>query len=242
MKLVISSDWHTDRSTLGVPRYRDIADAAWQTVDVAKSEKADAWAFLGDLCDPDDGPAALQGVALAIEIASDLARAHIMNFWLSGNHCVMGNGSGKTVLSPLRSLRLPEVMVFERAETFEFQGVSVAVLPYVDVGMREGDEHAGIREMYERNPAKGLVLGHATYLPGITPGEETNEMPRGRAVPFPFEWTRPDWTLLNGHWHEGQTYEMEISGGGPRQLLIPGSLARLTFGEAHTPRFLVLEI
>lgn len=243
MRLVICSDVHCDKSTLGYPRFDDVAAAVHQTVEVAKSERADVWAMLGDWCDPDDGPAALRGVELALRTALELNDAGVESWWLAGNHCVVEDGSGRTVLSPLWPLRENHlVRLFERSEYFVHGQLHVTVLPYVAVSARVSDELEPIRKMYAANPERGLVLAHATHLPGIVPWEESTEMPRGRAVPFPFDWTRPQWHLFNGHYHEGQVYEHPSADGG-RRLTIPGALCRTTFGEVKDKaRFLVVDV
>ena len=255
MRLVVCSDVHTDRVTYGVSRFDDIAAAVDQTVRVAIQEKADVWAMTGDWCDPDDGPAALRGVELLLRTVLALHKAGIESWVLAGNHCVVEDGSGRTVLSPLRALvDSHRCMVFEKPETFrfeergvphsaEYEGVTVAVLPYVAMSARDDDGLAKIKAMYDANPKRGLVLAHATHLPGIAAWEESKEMPRGRAVPFPFELTRPGWTLISGHYHEGQIYEATLTNGEIRTLTIPGALCRTTFGEEKSePRFLILDL
>ena len=76
-------------------------------------------------------------------------------------------------------------------------------------------------------------------LPGIHPGSETEDMPRGREVLFPGEQTRGAVARMNGHYHARQTHG--LGDGGP-DVIIPGSLARLGFGEeSNEPGFLLVD-
>jgi hypothetical protein len=82
-----------------------------------------------------------------------------------------------------------------------------------------------------------LVLGHLN-LEGIEPGSETTDLPRGREVLFPLEACGEVYggraLLLNGHYHRRQSY---------KGVQIPGSLERLTFGEAaNAPGYLVVDV
>jgi DNA repair exonuclease SbcCD nuclease subunit len=236
MKVVISSDWHADKSTLGVDRFDDVARAARQTVDVAIREDADLYAFLGDLTDPDDGPRAFRAIELAIECATKLARYRIRNAWIAGNHDVIEDASGRTTLSPLSALDTTWTQVIEfPGHVFEIERPTIA-LPYPPVS-RPFDLASEFKRLSsEFDPARpGLVLAHATYIPGAVEGEETLEMPRGRAVPLPVDVIPKGWVVANGHMHTPQ-----VTPGG---VLIPGALARFTRGEARNdPRFIVLEI
>jgi hypothetical protein len=77
-------------------------------------------------------------------------------------------------------------------------------------------------------------------VPGIEPGSETREMPRGREVRYPVEAIRERWgdraVMLNGHYH--RAYHRAES-----PVVVPGSLERLTRGEARNePGCLILEV
>jgi len=244
VKLVLCSDLHTDRRTLGVDRFDEISRAAHQTVDALLDSRADVWAFLGDLCDPEDGPEVARGVELLLELVLRVTRERKRSVLLAGNHDVDQNGRGRTTLSPLRALARDPwnlVTLFESGGSFLFDDVQVLALPYPPVSggydMREcllrevakwGDQPMNIRRT-------GVVLAHATYIPGALEGEETLEMPRGRAVPFPLDVVPPGWAKFCGHFHTPQMT--------PGGVVVPGALARLTRGEAkNEPRFLIAEI
>lgn len=241
-KICVSSDWHADARSHGVDRFDDVAQAVAQTVKAAKQEDVDLYLMLGDLCDPDDGPRALRAVQLAIETAVELREAGVDSWWLSGNHCCVENGEGRSVLTPLSALGAG-VRVFDRPAPVLLPGRPKAhgglafalMLPYPPASSPY-DPAAFVRGTNRERVA--LVAAHLTELSGIAPGEESLEMSRGRGVPFPIAECDPSWLLLQGHWHHGQTFE---SGG--RSVIIPGSLCRLTHGEATSkPRFLLVEV
>lgn len=235
MKLVVSSDWHPDHVTHGVSRFDDVAKAVVHTVDVAIREKADGYLFAGDLCDPDAGSVVLRCVELAIEAAVELAGHDIPSIWIAGNHDVVEDGLGTTTLSPLRGLGINSVIVCEQPQMVHIEGLAVVALPFTAATNPYDPEDALRRTIAPDSPV--LVAGHLC-VPGVVPGEETTDMPRGREVAFPLAVARerfPRATLLNGHYHRRQTT--------PEGVIIPGSLVRLTFNEEQNePCFLVLEI
>lgn len=250
MKLLVCSDWHPDKSTAGVPRYDEVARAVDETVDAAIREDVDAYLFLGDLCDPDAGSVVLRCVALAVRAAMRLACAGIPSFWLAGNHDVVEDGSGTTSLEPLKALGLgPDVTVCDEPGVHEIETRSspgygpgreklrLVALPFTATS-RNYDAEEWLR-------GKGLdapdvvVAGHL-HVPGITPGEESTEMARGRPMMFPVEGTRRCALRLNGHIHKQQCFTPP--GGAP--IWIPGSPARFAFGhdEGNVPGYLLVNV
>lgn len=240
MRILLTSDWHADKSTLGVDRFDEIRRAAFQTVDAAITEDVDLFAFLGDLSDPTDALRALRALELAIECERRLTLSGVKSIWIAGNHDVGEAGDGRTTISPMRALvrdDWPWVAESPGVRQIADGGSMVAVmaLPYSAAStpycMRGFVEEAIGPDAIQR----GIVLGHATYIPGAVEGEETIEMPRGRAVPFPIDLVPPGWTMANGHFHTPQ-----VTPGG---VIIPGALARLTRGErSNDPRFVIVEI
>jgi hypothetical protein len=84
-----------------------------------------------------------------------------------------------------------------------------------------------------------IVFGHLN-VPGVVPASETHEMPRGRDVWFPTDAIREHFggraLCFNGHYHS--TNDGKKVGVG-----IPGTLARLTFGEQdNTPGCLLVDL
>ncbi len=253
MRFVVSSDWHADWMTHGVDRGVEIQHAVDTTVEAAIAQEADAYVFSGDLCNPDSGAGTLRAVELAIKTAMTLQRAGIPSLWLSGNHDILENGTGDTTLSPMRSLHA-DVHVFETGQTKPVKlgkrWLEVLALPYPSATKPyDFEEVLGFHEHFAParpniDSAPLLVLSHLT-VPGVQPGEEAGEMARGRDVVYPIERvlkliTRGNRVglLLQGHYHRQQSLNY-----GGIHMHIPGSLARLTFGEEfHRPGFLVVDI
>lgn len=245
MKVVVSSDWHGDYVSHGVPRFREVREAVHHTVDVAIEEGAGLYAFTGDLCDPDSGSVVFRCVELALEVAARLSEAKIRSVWVAGNHDVIEDGSGDTTLSPLRAFALMTGMVhvFERPGVYRLsrirdgveEEVSAIALPFtatshgydVESFLRSLDDPA------EWPASRAMVLAHLN-VPGVVPGEETTDMPRGREIVLPVEAAKKCAKyVINGHYHRQQKTESGV--------WIPGSVARFTFGEeGHQPSFLVL--
>lgn len=241
-KIVVSSDYHLDWQTYGVARHQDVKDAAFQVVQTAIREEADLFLFLGDLCDPDDGPWALQSVQTAIEIAVALKENGIASWWIAGNHDVVEDGTGRTTLSPLRALGTPLVRVFEEPAVANIPGFSkfdptrhvpFLALPFT-AACRRYDPSQVVWEARDKLGERAVVAGHMTSLEGARLGEETHEMARGRSISFPVEQCRAGWLKLCGHFHDRQ-----VTNG----VHVPGALARLSFGESENrPGYLVFEI
>jgi DNA repair exonuclease SbcCD nuclease subunit len=242
-KGVVSSDWHGDFTTHGVDRFSEIETAAHRTVDVAIEENADFYAFLGDLCDPDSGSCVFRVAKLALDVALRLRSARIPSIWLAGNHDVIESGRGDSSLTPMRALeeQLDDfVYVAERPKGIQIDHLYVACLPFtasshpydpekaLGLLMKDADERG-------RDVKSRVVIGHLN-VPGVIPGEETTEMPRGREVVFPSVMaTKGADLVMHGHYHRKQKTNDGI--------WIPGSLARLTFGEeSHEPGYLVVNV
>jgi DNA repair exonuclease SbcCD nuclease subunit len=247
-KILLSSDWHGDKRTLGVSRIDDVRTAVRQTVDAAVTHKVDLYVFLGDLCDPDSGPIVLRCAEIAVQAACDLQEAGIDSLWLAGNHDVFEDSTGCTSLAPLRALpsRLPgmgRVTVAERPLVFTKQETAFMCLPYVATSHPYSPEQFA-REQLDALDAdmRVVVLGHL-HLAGIIPGEETHEMGRGRDLFYPHK-TLDEWKEdpgnnpsviyeANGHYHEPQLYA---------GVHVPGALVRFTFADVHEPSFILVDL
>lgn len=255
MKIVATSDWHLDWVTHGVRRFEELHKAARATVNTALTQAADLYVFTGDLCNPDSGSCVFQVLELAQEVAIDLASHGIPSIWISGNHDVIEDGTGKTSLSPMRALQGEHIHVFETGTTkpIKFSGglwLDVLALPYPSVTKPYDIEQTIelFSNVTKNVPAPSgtpvLVLSHLT-VPGVQPGEEVGEMARGRDVVYPVDKVIKAITqenkrglLINGHYHRQQSLNY-----GGVYLHIPGSLARLTFGEEfHHPGYLVIDL
>jgi DNA repair exonuclease SbcCD nuclease subunit len=244
VKVLCTGDWHGDWATRGVERFADVERAAMRTCKEAIERRVDLYCFAGDLCDPDTGPVVFRCVELAIRIAHLLRLNGIDSVWIAGNHDVVEDGSGTTTLTPLRSIppahgtngRSVVTYVAEEPRLLEFDRggeAALLALPFTSAPRRYDPESVVANNGTGK---KLLVLGHMTQIPGAKLGDETYELPRGRGVPFPVEALRGKAALMmNGHFHRRQTT--------PDGIEIPGSLARLTFGEeSNEPGFIVAEV
>lgn len=233
MKLLVTSDWHLDWTTHGVDRFEELRAAVRETVDTAIRERVDLYLFLGDLCDPDSGSSVFRCVEVAIEAATRLAGNRIQSVWMAGNHDVIEDGSGRTTLAPLCGIHDTKIHVSERPAALPFYGKVLITLPFAPT-CRAYDPEKWVTSNIVGDPRDKIVIGHLS-VPGIIPGEETTEMPRGREVVFPVAASEGVALRMNGHYHRRQVT--------PEGIHIPGSLARLTFGEEeNNPGYLLVEV
>jgi DNA repair exonuclease SbcCD nuclease subunit len=234
MKIVLTSDWHLDALTDGVPRWQEIEALVDHSVEVAIQEGAKLYIMGGDLCDP-DGWNAARAMAKAIEVAVRLDNAGVASVWVAGNHDVIEDGMGTTTLTPLVAADIAH-HVFEQPGEIVFENLHIVGLPFVPTS--HGYDPAKVVQGLSR-PRRGeqtLVIGHLN-LEGISAGSETKEMARGREVFWPLEALRkkwPDATLLGGHYHHAQEF---------KRVHIIGSLARLRHDEEDSnPSLMILEV
>lgn len=238
MKYLFTSDWHLDHTTDGHSRYDEVCAAIDRSVKIAIEEKVGLYVFAGDLSDP-DGFAVHRAQSKAVSTALTLKKAGIKSVFVAGNHDVVEDGFGTTVLAPLAASEL--ALVYEQPGILQLPDDRLLmVLPFTPRSHMY-EPAAFVRQLGAKLPAKVrqsariTVVGHLS-LAGINPGSETKEMPRGREVLWPLEelakWF-PKATLVGGHYHNAQEY---------KSVNIIGSLARLTHGEEkHEPSMLLLE-
>lgn len=246
MKIVVVSDLHFDRHTIGVPRFNEVESSLEQAAHYAAEIKAGAFLCLGDICDPDSGGATLHAMQAVIQCALKLSDDHgIPSFWIAGNHDVEDDGSGATTLTPLVALTPfdENINVAERPGWFQLTDkLALVCLPYVAVSEAYDTEEEAARMMVEVGNAhlRAIVAGHL-MIQGVVLGEETTDMPRGRDLVFPGKQTTNALMRLNGHFHKRQVFDPK-DGGPP--IIIPGAPARFAFGhdEANEPAFLVLDV
>lgn len=252
MKIVVTSDWHGDWSTLGVRRYDEVARAVGESIDAAINENADAYICLGDVADPDTGGDTCMAQYLAMNAACKLARHGIPSIWIRGNHDVWEDGTGACVLTPMKALEDNDAPVYVATSprvVWLRDDVAVLCLPFtpvshaVDIEMMAAalfpTMHTAEDGAIRPQSPRVIVASHLS-VPGVVAGEETHEMPRGREIVYPFEATKTAVLRLQGHYHARQQFD---PGDGGPPLIIPGSLARLTFGdETHDPGYLVIDL
>lgn len=229
---------------MGVARFPELERAVMASVQAAVGVEADAYLFLGDLCDPDCGSVAFRCVELlqraTVMLLEGLQRVQVHH--IAGNHDVCEDGSGDTTLTPLRALEhhTDRVYVHERPRMIDLQHVNPD--GSVEILWMQTLPFCATSHAYDPAALPGLmtadvIAGHLA-VPGAQPGEETTEMPRGREVLFPLdriaERATPPRLLLNGHYHRRQ----HTNG-----VHIPGSLARLTYAERdNAPGWLVVDL
>jgi DNA repair exonuclease SbcCD nuclease subunit len=247
MKILHCSDLHADWKSAHVSRTEDARDAMRQAVDRAIDERVDLFAFTGDLADPEDGARALRALAIALDAATRLLAAPrpIPSWWVAGNHDVVDDGSGDSVLTPLSMLGDPRVRVFDHPARTLLPGkprvsagapAQAIVLPYPSLA-NAYDPKAYVLDARRSAPAQVVVLTHL-QVDGATPGDETTDMARGRDVFFPFEECDERWLLIGGHYHQAQT--LERAG---RELHVVGSMLRLNHGEEKArPQYRIWEV
>jgi len=247
MNIVVCSDAHLDHTTAGVSRFAEIERGMLEAAAHASRIAADAFVFAGDLCDPDSGPVVLRCARVAVHIAHALERADIPSLWLAGNHDVAHDGNGTTSLSPLHAI----------AEVYDVPGIATGrhdwshdllMLPHVSGAI---DYSARVRELAAIATKPLVIFSHLT-IPGIDPGEESTEMPRGAERTLPIEAIEalPQVAcVISGHYHERASYFLKGgracvgNPGAQIELHVVGSLARLTFGEErHRPGYIVVEV
>lgn len=240
MKIVVVSDLHGDRSTLGMSRTPEVKKALNEAVEYAVEIEASAFLCLGDISNPDSGGAMFKAIDMCIEAAFVLADHEIRSVWIAGNHDVWEDGSGMTCLSPLAAIERSRgagewIYVAERPRVVDLsEEFALLCLPFTPVSHNYNPRAVAIDTFVEHGHRKIITAGHL-MIAGVVPGEETTEMPRGRDVAFPIEETSKSTMRLNGHYHHRQTTAEGI--------IIPGSLCRFTFAdENHEPGYLSIEL
>lgn len=227
MKIVACSDLHLDKTTLGVPRMTEGARALRQAVDHAMKIEARWFFFLGDISDPDNGGSTFAAQGLAIEAIRSLTDANIYSIWLVGNHDIVEDGSGFNVLTPLKVLESMTLgfIADEPSKIHLGDNYHAVCLPYAPIA-RAYDPAKMAREFRYDREEKQIVLSHL-MIPGIAPGEETLEMPRGRDIVLPLEETSHATMRLSGHYHKRQDFD---PGDGGPPIHVVGTYP-MTFGE-----------
>lgn len=249
--MVVVSDLHLDKTTLGVSRKPEVELALQQATEHAIATRADAFVFLGDLADPDSRGATLKAIDVVCKAALRLSRARIMSIWIAGNHDVEEDGSGATTLTPLLGLESASsddwvldhgaeeapIFIAEGPRLIPVIDAQILCLPYTAVSRTY--DPAVVAESAFQKGGPVIVAAHL-MIPGIVPGSETTEMPRGRAVTFPVRETTQAVVRMNGHYHLRQDFD---PGDGGAPIHIPGAPVPFAFGEEGNPSaFSVIKI
>lgn len=231
--IIVSSDWHLDAVTAGVPRFDDVNQKVMAILEKAllQGDGLDAFVFCGDLCNPDT-PRAWKAVEVAVRVAATLDREEIPTLWLNGNHDVLADGSGASVLDPLRSIGLvasgPIHGCFH--STGRGRMVNWIAFPFAAVGPHAYDPEAWVEKVQPTGPID-LVFSHLN-VEGIVPGSETTDFARGRQVFLPTEVIRRRWPaakIIQGHYHRPQMKRAD-------QVTVVGSLELFTRADEGEAR------
>jgi DNA repair exonuclease SbcCD nuclease subunit len=240
--LVCVSDLHLDQRTAGVSRFEEIARGLRQAKDEAIKRKADIFICAGDVGDPDSGSVVYRLLALCAEVMADLDSAGVSQLWVKGNH---DGEEGESLFTPLKAFM--DDKRGEVAETADYWGwpgksgkFDVLALPHAKY-----NPELKVRDFidWKGPPRPTVVVSHLFPIPGIEPGEETKEMPRGGPRPLPCEALAQipgQVIILSGHWHKRQIYQPPVPGCPPVHVI--GSLCQLSHAEeSNQPGFLCLE-
>ncbi len=220
MKAVSISDLHLDQSTAGVDRYPDVCSVIDQSVEHAIVR-------------------AHRSVAKLAQVRQRLSEHGIVSVAIAGNHDVLEDGSGGSVLDSLKYDGYGPVFTRpEFQELCDYDGrplCNLLALPFTPTSHSYDPEAFVIGHAALNQPKVDLVIGHLN-LEGITLGSETTDMPRGRDVFWPLKALRahfPNAFLLGGHYHTQQVFN---------GVFIIGSGVRLNFAEKDNDAgFAVLE-
>jgi len=246
VKLLVSSDYHPDYEMMGVSRYDEVTEALTQTANVAIREQVDWYICLGDVANPDSGNA-WKAVAFFGQLIVAMSKHGIRTAVIAGNHDVWTDGSGATTLTPLKMLEKVEhegrqiAHIVERPKNIRLDDeTALLCLPYTAPSHSYDVEEVtkSLWKANEKISIRTIVASHL-MVPGIHPGSETKDMPRGRNIQYPVGVTKNTFMRLQGHYHKRQIFD--LGDGGPK-LRIPGSLCRLAFGEEdNEPSFFLIE-
>jgi predicted phosphodiesterase len=253
MRILTISDVHADATTNGVRRFEEIERSVEEAADAAIRERVDVFVFAGDLADPESGPILVKCIELIARVTVRLERAGIRVILIAGNHDVIDSGDGWTTIDPLRALvdRRQRIHVVTQATSIVMQvegvaeadhpAIEFACMPYTSLAATY-DPIAFVDSLGTRR-IQCVVVSHLNVR-GVTPGEESLEMPRGREVWLPDEplaalaRVRPV-LVLQGHYHRRQVH-VTPSG---LPVHIVGSVGVFSHGEEeHVPGYMIVTV
>lgn len=242
MKIIVHSDLHFDKTTFDEPRFDDVLQSVNQVERAAIDNEADVVICTGDIADPDSGGVTFAAIAAIQRLGISLTTHGIKFIVITGNHDVVEDGSGYTVLTPLRPLAQYHegfFVVEQPMLVWLTTKLGVMCLPFTSVAASYSPEVEASRMMNLSGRANIIVAAHLS-VPGVLLGEETTDMPRGRDVLFPFDATKGAVMRINGHYHRRQVFDPK-DGGPP--IYIPGAPQRFTFNdENNEPGFLMIDM
>lgn len=243
MRFFISSDWHRDAYTAGVPRARELDEYVGRLCDAAAAEKPDRILFAGDYADP-GGMLQSWHASASVLLFRSLARVAPV-VAIAGNHDVVEVDYCLTTLSPLRAAvrAAGDVTVVEKPTLLEVGSLALLCLPYASRAFAASDTYKaalGVAVETAKRCDAVVPLAHLS-VGGAAMGSESVELSRGRELPFPDELvdTMNVVVAVNGHYHVPQVVDR-----GRWQIVIPGSGLALTFGDGSARRkgYVVLDL
>jgi len=163
----------------------------------------------------------------------------IVSVALAGNHDVIEDGSGGSVLDSLKWDGCGPVLT--RPELVELRDddghllCNLLALPFTPTSHNYDPEAFVIGTAALKKQVVQLVIGHLN-IAGIAVGSETTDMPRGRDVFWPvkaLDECYPNALRIGGHYHTPQVFN---------GIHIVGSAVRQTFAEKdNDPGFIMVE-
>jgi len=249
VRALITSDWHLDKSTAGLPRFDDVARSAERAAQLAVGLMCSWFIFLGDLTDPE--PGAHRCVSFAIDLFRWLLAREIGVVVVGGNHDACEDSAATSAVDPIAAAArvvVGDFHVFTEPGHLELGlGVHLVALPHPHRGKPYDPSKWLNEQSQEREIPWGegersvLVAGHlevdAYEAAEHFRGSEATVMPRGRPGRFPVDMARALWgdraVLVNGHYHRAHL----------EPVLVPGALERLARDEmGHEPQVLVIDL
>lgn len=244
MKIVAVSDLHFDAVTAGVSRFDEV-QRSFRAAVARACEWANLFVFAGDACDPDNGSASIRAIAELCRGAGVLKQAKVPSVWVAGNHDVIEDSLGTTVLDPVQApFEYRDVYVATKPNWTTLDGGgSVLMLPYLEARRHDAYEEFWLQRNSFEFLAKQrpiIVVSHFTKIEGVTLGSESTHMARGRGVPLPVEELKkiaPD-VILQGHFHKPGAYNVD-----GMKVHVIGSPEAFTFGEdGQRAKWLEIEV
>lgn len=259
MRVLVTSDWHLDAVTAGVPRREEVLAFAAKILRVAIDAKPDLFLHLGDWYTPGSMRDALYASDISRFIAAMgrvlLPRAgHV---YLAGNHDELDlfdrehpnldpAGADPDRRLPVSTLTAVDVWMPVGGRVCEVPTAialpndwALLALPHCAPVL--GIDYAqAVRERAAMDPrAKWIVASHLT-IPGAMLGSESRELARGRDDLLPIDEIAKlsPRLIVNGHYHRPQVVPSAAG-----DIVIPGSPVRMTFAERNDPKgYLLIDL
>jgi DNA repair exonuclease SbcCD nuclease subunit len=235
VKIGIFTDLHLDAVTGGLPRFDDIRDAVTDVVEQCIAQKVDVAVCCGDVCNPDAGSVVVRAIHCMQLVAKTLHDARIPFFCIAGNHDVIEDGRGRSVVTPLSVI--DGCTVIEGIpKLYTVGNVDLMFLPYAPRAMRYDPDAEVRRKFPDGKVARETVAFGHMNIDGARIGSEVRHFARGADMQYPVAALKEVGVriMVNGHLHTRQVVN---------DVVCPGSLERLRFDEKdNTPGWMMVEV